>query len=156
MADMKPMSCGILLLNEDGEVLLAHATGTTHWDLPKGHAEEGETARVAAVRETREETGLELDPDELIDLGRFDDYRPEKALHLFAAHRRRDEVRLDKCTCITQFQHRTTGAILPETDAYMWVKPTQIEDYCCRSLHRLFATRLSLYDVHTRVQEALI
>jgi 8-oxo-dGTP pyrophosphatase MutT (NUDIX family) len=152
----KAMSCGILLLNEDGEVLLAHATGTTHWDLPKGHAEEGETALVAAVRETREETGLELDPDELIDLGLFTDYRPEKALHLFAARRNRDQVQLDKCTCTTEFTHRTTGEILPETDAFMWVKPTQVEDYCCRSLYKLFATRLSLHDVDARLQEALI
>jgi 8-oxo-dGTP pyrophosphatase MutT (NUDIX family) len=29
-----------------------------HWGLPKGHLEEGETPAVAALRETREETGL--------------------------------------------------------------------------------------------------
>ncbi|MEX0824691.1 MAG: NUDIX domain-containing protein [Pirellulaceae bacterium] len=38
------------------------------WDLPKGHAEPGETAAETALRETHEETGLdrdliELDPD---------------------------------------------------------------------------------------------
>jgi 8-oxo-dGTP pyrophosphatase MutT (NUDIX family) len=29
-----------------------------HWDYPKGHLEEGETAWQAAVRELREETGI--------------------------------------------------------------------------------------------------
>src|ERR1019366_6443348 len=30
-----------------------------HWGFPKGHLEDGESPVVAAVRETREETGLE-------------------------------------------------------------------------------------------------
>ena len=30
-----------------------------HWDLPKGHIDEGETADVCAVREVAEETGVE-------------------------------------------------------------------------------------------------
>lgn len=29
------LSCGLVLLNEDGDVLLAHATETRHWDIPK-------------------------------------------------------------------------------------------------------------------------
>lgn len=33
--------------------------GRMIWSLPKGHLEEGETAEQAAVREVREETGLE-------------------------------------------------------------------------------------------------
>ena len=40
------------------EYLLAQASGKRHeWVLPKGHIEPGETPRVAAVREVREETG---------------------------------------------------------------------------------------------------
>ena len=33
--------------------------GSDYWILPKGHIEEGETAEIAALREIREETGLE-------------------------------------------------------------------------------------------------
>ncbi len=42
-----------------------------HWGFPKGHLEEGETPGAAALRETREETGLEqlemLGPIRVID-----------------------------------------------------------------------------------------
>ncbi|MBF0254073.1 MAG: NUDIX domain-containing protein [Candidatus Omnitrophica bacterium] len=37
-------------------LLIRHRAG--HWGFPKGHAEDGETPRQAAVREFEEETGL--------------------------------------------------------------------------------------------------
>ncbi len=92
MSAMKPpgrtrartVSCGVVLLDSDGRVLLAHAPATTHWDIPKGQGEPGETAQQAALRELAEETGIVLDPARLVDLGLFA-YRRDKDLHLFAA-----------------------------------------------------------------------
>ncbi len=37
--------------------------GKGHWDFPKGHIEKGETSLQCAIRETKEETGLDIDPD---------------------------------------------------------------------------------------------
>jgi 8-oxo-dGTP diphosphatase len=39
-----------------------------YWSLPGGHIEAGETARAAAVREVREETGVEAELLGLVDL----------------------------------------------------------------------------------------
>jgi 8-oxo-dGTP pyrophosphatase MutT (NUDIX family) len=75
-------SCGVLLLSPQRELLLCHATGAAHWDIPKGLGEPGETPRETAVRETFEETCLRVDPHRLLDLGRLA-YRPGKDLHLF-------------------------------------------------------------------------
>lgn len=50
-------AAGGLVENEKGEVLMIYCY--RHWDLPKGHIDEGESAEVCAVREVAEETGVE-------------------------------------------------------------------------------------------------
>lgn len=53
-------SCGVVLFREEnGEklYLLLHYRGG-HWDLPKGHVEEGEREHETATREVLEETGI--------------------------------------------------------------------------------------------------
>jgi 8-oxo-dGTP diphosphatase len=74
----------------DGEVLLIErAKGAFKglWSLPGGHIEAGETARAAAVREVREETGVEADIHGLVDLHEVILHRPDGTLlahHLIA------------------------------------------------------------------------
>ena len=50
-------AAGGLVENEKGETLMIYCY--RHWDLPKGHIDEGESAEVCAVREVAEETGVE-------------------------------------------------------------------------------------------------
>ncbi|MGF6755190.1 NUDIX hydrolase [Paraburkholderia sp. GAS334] len=140
-------SCGVVLLDADGRVLLAHATETSHWDIPKGHGEEGEAPHVTALREMVEETGIELAPERLKNLGLFV-YRRDKDLHLFAARVRDGEIDLAKCTCTSMFPRRSDGTMIPEMDAYRWTAPDEVERYASRSLTRLFQTTLSLTELH--------
>jgi 8-oxo-dGTP pyrophosphatase MutT (NUDIX family) len=81
------VSCGTLVVDAGGRLLLGHVTHTARWDIPKGLLDPGETPLAAAMRELREETGLAFPADDFRDLGRFD-YRRDKVLHLF----RVDEV----------------------------------------------------------------
>ena len=49
------------------EVVLAHRRSPTVWALPKGTPDDDETLEETAVRETREETGLEVTVEAPID-----------------------------------------------------------------------------------------
>jgi 8-oxo-dGTP pyrophosphatase MutT (NUDIX family) len=143
----KIVSCGTVLLDPAGRVLLAHATGTNHWDIPKGHGDPGESEAESALRELVEETGLVLDASRLKDLGRYA-YRRDKDLHLFAARALADELDLSRCVCTLLFPSRENGAMIPEMDAWRWVAPGDVAQYASRSLTRLFETTLSLAQLH--------
>ena len=143
----RTVSCGVVLLDPAGRVLLAHATETTHWDIPKGQGEDGEAPHATALREMEEETGLAVQRERLKDLGLFA-YRRDKDLHLFAARAREDELDLTRCTCTSMFPRRSDGKMIPEMDAFRWAAPDEVEHYASRSLTRLFQTTLSLAELH--------
>ena len=144
------VSCGVVLLDPHGRVLLAHATETSHWDIPKGHGEAGEAPHVTALREMVEETGIVIAAERLKDLGLFV-YRRDKDLHLFAARAHDDELDLTDCVCTSMFPRRSDGTLIPEMDAYRWAAPEEVERYASRSLTRLFQTTLSLAELHRSV-----
>ncbi|MCK0440794.1 NUDIX domain-containing protein [Gordonia alkaliphila] len=57
------LAASVVLVDEDGRVLLVkrgHDPQRGRWSVPGGHVEPGETFEEAAVREVREETGLEV------------------------------------------------------------------------------------------------
>lgn len=56
----KRMAAGVLILNEKDEVLLVKPSYKDHWSIPGGVIEADESPRQAALRETREEIGLDL------------------------------------------------------------------------------------------------
>ncbi|MBR2409935.1 MAG: NUDIX hydrolase [Lachnospiraceae bacterium] len=56
---------GGCMFNEKGEVLLQRRGDSNKWGFPGGAIELGETPEMAAIREAREETGLD------VEVGRF-------------------------------------------------------------------------------------
>lgn len=60
----------VLLQAEDGLVLIVRRGQTderrpSQWDVPGGHVDDGEDLLEAAVRETKEETGIEVSKNDL-------------------------------------------------------------------------------------------
>lgn len=145
----RALSCGTVILNPDGELLLCHVTGRDHWDLPKGGIDAGESPLQAALRETREETGLVLDPATLLDLGRLA-YRPRKDLHLFAALL----PRIDPATlaCEARFDDGR-GHRLPEMDGFGWFRFDLAPLRVGPRLAVVLSQRLDLHDLLRRLQQ---
>ena len=63
-------SCGCIIL-KDNQVLLIGAKddgGKLFWLFPKGHQENGETDIETAIRETKEETGLDVEISDIVPI----------------------------------------------------------------------------------------
>ena len=111
------LTCGVLV-TDGTHLLIAHATRTPRWDIPKGLANPDEPAIEAARRELREETGLDaptLIPPTLIPLGTHP-YLRGKHLALFAwqVPTMPDPAQL-RCTSMV---HRPNQAPFPELDQF--------------------------------------
>lgn len=58
-------SAALQLESSDGRLLIVKAHYKSHWSLPSGVIDPGETPFQAAIRETKEEVGLTVDPHEV-------------------------------------------------------------------------------------------
>ena len=61
-------ACGVLAVDDAGRVLLQRRRDTGQWAIPMGKQELGETPSQCAIRETLEETGLIVQPGEIVGL----------------------------------------------------------------------------------------
>jgi 8-oxo-dGTP diphosphatase len=104
-----------VLIEREGKVLVVHTVGPAHsnidrWGLPGGRRELGETLVQAAVREAREETGLEVDVGELLAVG---------------------EVLSDTHDLLFVFRGRSTGAARVQEDEvvvqHRWLSPEEAD-----------------------------
>jgi 8-oxo-dGTP diphosphatase len=113
----------LVLQRPDGRVLLGRRSGVAYgsglWGLPGGHAARGETWAAAAVRETREEVGVVVRPDDLVPLGvsRYDDRGMQGVDVFFLAQQWQGEpAPLEECSEVAWFD----PTALPD-DALPWL-----------------------------------
>jgi putative (di)nucleoside polyphosphate hydrolase len=120
------LSCGILIIDDSQNILLGHVTGQNHWDIPKGGIDEGETPLQCAIRETREEFGINFDGAELEDLGQMH-YTAKKNLHLFL-YRLPQGMTFDArdLKCTSSFLQN--GKEILEMDGFSWYNFSQAFD----------------------------
>lgn len=127
-----PRSAGVLLFRrDDGEVrfLLVHPGGpfwtkkdAGAWSIPKGGIEDEEEPRACAIRELEEELGQapELDPEELIELGRVKQ-KAGKVVEAWAAEGEFDPAALASNTFAMEWPPRSgKRQEFPEVDRAEW------------------------------------
>jgi len=145
-------SAGILLYRrEDGEprVLLVHPGGPYWakrdlgaWTIPKGEYEEGESARVCALREMGEELGAAapaLTAEQLLDLGSVRQ-KSGKVVEAWAAEGEFDPAALNSNTFRLEWPPRSgSEREFPEVDRAEWFDPEQAR-------HKILAAQVELIE----------
>lgn len=142
-------SAGILIKSKD-KILLCHATyikeleGTNklennRWGIPKGKIDDGETPYQAALRETLEETGLDLKqigilPDNKIYKQlNYKSVKKEKTLYVFLVEDSLGVLQNKKLSCSTL----VTNTNYPENDDFVWIEPNKAKSIIYRSQLKL-------------------
>lgn len=114
---MKQTSAGVLITNSYNQILGCIAYGKNGiCDIPKGRIEEGESPLCAAIRETKEETGLDLSDEKIEEIGFFP-YNKEKDLYLFSYKCDIDDLSKLKCTSYYEYN----GSFYPEMIGFKWI-----------------------------------
>lgn len=110
-------AAGVIIEDPKGWLLCHPTNGGKSWDFPKGNVDPGEDHWVAALRELREETGIELDLEtiSLLDLGQHA-YQDHRDLHLFYV--RVNEVIDTKVLVCESMVNPPNGKPFPEMDRF--------------------------------------
>ena len=115
--DGKMITCAVVIINKAGDILGCHGYGkaeNTGYDFPKGCADVGETDIEAALRELKEETGLVLQQDQLIDCGVYK-HNKEKYIHIFM-HKTENMPCIENLVCTSYFEFK--GQSFPEINGF--------------------------------------
>ena len=114
---------GIFLVRKDGKILLCHPTkhSKNFWSIPKGRLDKGEKAIDAAIRETYEETNVNLENIKVyheLEPVKYDN--ADKVLHTFVVFETENKFNLDEIEikCNSNVEPEKGG--FPEMDGFKW------------------------------------
>ncbi len=121
-------TAGIFFVSEDWKLLVAHPTGHAFdfWTIPKGKLDEGETELEAAMRETWEETNVDLGlASSIIELEpvKYKSGRKElKPFIIFEHDNRRIDSETFTFKCNSKVgEDARWNAGKPEMDGWRWI-----------------------------------
>jgi len=114
-------SVNVVVVDGNGDILLIRRTDNDNWALPGGAVDLGESASQAAIRETREETGITPEITGLV--GIYTD--PRHVIHYTSD----DEVRQEFSIVLTGRPLAGRPTPSDESSEVRWVPATDIGTY---------------------------
>ena len=128
-------SVNVIVADDAGRILLIRRTDNGNWAVPGGAIDLGESMIDAAVRETREESGIDCEITGLV--GIFTD--PRHVIHYTS----NDEVRQEFSILLTG--HAISGQPTPssETSDVQWIEPARLPEL---PMDRSMRLRLAKYE----------
>lgn len=132
MAKIK--AAGVFIIQKSGKVLICHPTNHSSkvWSIPKGRVEENETLMNAAIRETFEETNIDLTQLKDFELRYMGDaeYRTGKKVLSGFMFLERQESNFDwdsiELRCDSTVPEEEGG--FPEMDDFKWVEISEAKE----------------------------
>jgi ADP-ribose pyrophosphatase YjhB (NUDIX family) len=114
-------SVNVVVVNDAGEILMIRRTDNDNWAVPGGAIDLGESVAQAAVRETREESGIECEITGLVGI-----YSDPKHVLLYTSN---GEVRQEFSIVLTA--RPVSGEPTPsdESSEVRWVPTSAVGEY---------------------------
>ena len=124
---------GVILLNPAGQVLIGKREGShaPYWSIPGGYLEPGETFETAAIREVKEETGLDIvNPTVLCVANNLETYKAE-GLHVISV-----------CLLAKEFSGTLTLMEPDKCSGWRWSNPADLPEPHFEASHLAIACYL--------------
>ena len=110
---------GVILVNPDGHILIGKREGShaPYWSIPGGYLEPGEPFETAAIREVKEETGLNIvNPSVLCVTNNLQTYKAE-GLHVISV-----------CLLAKEFSGNLVVREPEKCSGWLWCDPAKLPE----------------------------
>ena len=114
-------SVNVVVVNDAGEILMIRRTDNDNWAVPGGAIDLGESVAQAAVRETREESGIECEITGIVGI-----YSDPKHVLLYTSN---GEVRQEFSIVLTAQPLSGQPTPSSESSEVRWVPVSEVLDY---------------------------
>jgi ADP-ribose pyrophosphatase YjhB (NUDIX family) len=114
-------SVNVVVVNDAGEILMIRRTDNDNWAVPGGAIDLGESVAQAAVRETREESGIECEISGIVGI-----YSDPKHVLLYTSN---GEVRQEFSIVLTARPMSGQPTPSSESSEVRWVPESEVQGY---------------------------
>ncbi len=131
-------SVNVVVINDSGDILLIRRADNDNWALPGGAIDLGESVSQAAIRETKEETGIDCEITGITGI-----YSDPKHIILYTSN---NEARQEFSIVLTARATAGQPTVSNESTEVSWISPADIDRY---HMDRSMRLRIDHYLVHS-------